>query len=110
MMQDMSCYMPGATEVLLSLYQRSLKEHGPRSNWTMFFKQAPSSVRGLLQLAFCVDSVRYWGTTRTWTPYSVVADLWPLHCLALCEPMGDPRELPGLWRSRSRRLESGEGQ
>ncbi|CAE7213174.1 unnamed protein product [Symbiodinium sp. KB8] len=45
MIQDMSCYMPGATEVLLSLYQRSLKEHGPRSNWTMFFKETHENYR-----------------------------------------------------------------
>jgi len=45
MIQDISCYMPGATEVLLSLYQRSLKEHGPQSNWTMFFKETHENYR-----------------------------------------------------------------
>mmetsp|Transcript_46409 Transcript_46409/g.86722 ORF Transcript_46409/g.86722 Transcript_46409/m.86722 type:complete len:297 (+) Transcript_46409:16-906(+) len=43
MVQDLGCYMPGATAALKKLYQRSVEEHGNTSNWTVYFRQLHQS-------------------------------------------------------------------
>ena len=43
MVQDIGCYMPGAIKVLHGLHERSLKEQGPNSKFTMYFARMYSA-------------------------------------------------------------------